>query len=75
MRDLHKYLKRCERHRMRRKAKRLAMKKNQNYGSARIRTDSNTPDIGWMATLISQLIRREKNQHVDKDKERRHQDR
>ena len=74
MRNLQRHIKRCERLRMKRKAKRLMIKKNQNHCSVRIRTGSNTLDIGWMAALVAHLIKREKGQtHVDKDKERRHQ--
>jgi hypothetical protein len=72
MRNLQRYIKRCECHRMKRKTKRLMIKKNQNHCSVRVRPEDGNPGVGWMAALISQLIRREKG-HVDKDKERRHQ--
>ena len=74
MRNQNLYLKRCERLHRKRKAKRLQLKK---YGLG-IRTGRQVVipgNAGWWNNLIAQLIRRERGEHVDKDKERRHQDR
>lgn len=74
MRNMHLYRKRLERNRMKRKAKRLAALRM--YKRMRMKSYKPTKVPNWMMELITQLIRREKgHQHVDKDKEQRHQDR
>ncbi len=79
MRNYQRFLRRCERLRMRRKAKRLALKKNgyPNVPTAYRRDTAN--EIGWMAAMVAHLLQYQQKKKgvlsVDKDKERHHQDR
>lgn len=75
MRNMQRYRKRLEKHRMRRKAKKLLIKKQQMKFCMRGMGGRRQKEVvpNWMTALITQLIKREKNSNVDKDKERRHQ--